>query len=56
MSKLISVPAIISCELNISMGAPTVEDVVRLINKGEYTIEIYEPHGSQLSIVIKQKK
>lgn len=55
MSKLISTSAIISAELNISLGAPTVNDIVHLINHGNYTLEVYEPHGGQLSIVIKEK-
>lgn len=54
MGKLISCPAVISAEIEISVGAPTVNDIVHLINKGNYTLEVYEPLGGQLSIVIRE--
>jgi hypothetical protein len=56
MSRLISVRAIISAELQISTGAPTVNDIVLLLNKGNYHLDVYEPRGSDLSIVVREKR
>jgi hypothetical protein len=56
MSKLVSCSATILAELNISMGAPTVNDIVTLINKKKYTIEVYEPLTGDLSIVLREVK
>lgn len=55
MKKLISCSAIVSVELKISDGAPTMGDIVRLLNSGEYSLEVYEPFGDELSIVIREE-